>query len=314
MKAVIYDKNNTSDVFTLREIEKPVPNDDQVLVKIMAVSINAADYRSLSIGNIPKSRIFGADIAGKVEAVGGNIKLFKVGDEVFGDILGAGFGGLAEYVAVPERYLATKPAGISFADTASLPIAALTALQGLRDLGKLQAGQNVLIYGAAGGVGTFAVQLAKYFGSQVTAVCSTRNVELVKSLGVDRVIDYTKEDYTKTGERFNVILAVNGKRSMATYLQTLLPGGFLVVAGGAFSQIFDSMFFGPLLSMGSKKVSMLSAKPNRKDLELLAKLVEDGKLKPVIEKVYPLDQAPEAFHYLMQGHARGKVVINVAEA
>lgn len=313
MKAVIYDKNNKPDMFTVLEIEKPTQNDDQVLVKIMAASINAADYRSLSIGNVPKSRIFGADIAGVVEAVGKNIKLFKAGDEVFADILGAGFGGLAEYVAVPERFLASKPAGISFTDTASLPIAALTALQGLRDLGKIQAGHRVLIHGAAGGVGTFAVQLAKNFGAKVTAVCSTRNVDMVKFLGADCVIDYTKEDYAKTGERFNMIFAVNGKRPLATYLRTLLPGGRLIVAGGAFSQIFSTMFFGPLLSMGDKKVQLLSAKPNRNDLEFLAKLVEEGKLKPVIEKIYSIDEAPKAMHYLMKGHARGKVVINVAQ-
>jgi len=313
MKAIIYDKNNTPDVLTLSEFAKPVPGDDQVLVKVITVSLNAADYRSMTLGIIPKNKIFGADIAGRVESVGKSITQFKVGDAVFGDILSSGSGGLAEYVAVPERLLAIKPNAISFTDTASLPIAGITALQGLRDQGKLQTGQNVLIHGAAGGVGTFAVQLANFFGAHVTAVCSARNVELVKSLGADRVIDYSREDFARTGQRYHVILAVNGKRSMPTYIRALLPGGYLVGAGGAFSQIIAMMLIGPILSMGNKKAGILKATANANDLEFLAKLVEEGKLKPVIEKIYPLAQAPEAMHYLMQGHARGKIVISVCE-
>ena len=193
MKAIVFDKNLSPEKFVLREVEKPTPAEGQVLVKIMAASINAADYRSIRLGNIPKSGIFGADIAGKVEAVGAGVSRLKVGDEVFGDIMSAGWGGLAEYVAVPEKLLAIKPAAVSFLDAASLPIACLTALQGLRDLGGIKAGHRVLIHGAGGGVGTFAVQLAKYFGAEVTAVCGPHNVEQSKTLGADRVIDYTKE-------------------------------------------------------------------------------------------------------------------------
>lgn len=313
MKAIIYDKNKAPDVLTLREVAKPVLGDDQVLVKVIAVSLNAADYRSMSLGIIPKHKIFGADIAGRVESVGKSITHFKVGDEVFGDILSSGSGGLAAYVAVPEKLLAIKPAGISFIDTASLPIAGITALQGLRDQGKLQPGQNVLIHGAAGGVGTFAVQLAKLFGAHVTAVCSTRNVEMVTSLGADRVIDYTIEDFAKSGERYHVILAVNGNRPMANYLRSLHPGGYLVGAGGAYSQIIAMIVAGPILSLGNKKAGILKATANANDLEFLAKLVVEGKLKPVIEKIYPLEEAPQAMDYLRQGHARGKVVISVCE-
>lgn len=311
MKAIVYDKHNAPDVLTLREVAKPVPGDDQVLVKVVAVSLNAADYRSMSLGIIPKHKIFGGDIAGRVESIGKNITRFQIGDEVFGDIISSGWGGLAEYVAVTESVLARKPADISFIDTASLPIAGITALQGLRDQGNLQPGQNVLIYGAAGGVGTFAVQLAKVFSAHVTAVCSTRNVELVKSMGADRVIDYTKEDFARIGQRYHVILAVNGKRTMATYMRALHAGGYLVGAGGAFSQIIAMMLAGPILSLGNKKAGILTAKTNKEDLEFLARLVEEGKLKPVIEKIYPLEEAPQAMDYLMQGHARGKVVISI---
>ena len=313
MKAIVFDKNLSPEKFVLREVEKPTPAEGQVLVKIMAASINAADYRSIRLGNIPKSGIFGADIAGKVEAVGAGVSRLKVGDEVFGDIMSAGWGGLAEYVAVPEKLLAIKPAAVSFLDAASLPIACLTALQGLRDLGGIKAGHRVLIHGAGGGVGTFAVQLAKYFGAEVTAVCGPHNVEQSKTLGADRVIDYTKEDFRSSTQPFGLIFAVNGTYPLSDYLRKILPGGRLVVAGGALSQVFSAMLFGPLLSIGGKKTRVLVAKPNQKDLDFIISLVEQGKVKPAVEKIIDLKESGEALGYLNKGHARGKILVRIAE-
>ena len=313
MKAIVFDKTKSSEKFVLTEVEKPAPAEGQVLVKMVAASINAADYRSIRLGNIPKSGIFGADIAGRVEALGAGVTRLKVGDEVFGDIMSAGWGGLAEYVAVPERLLAIKPAAVSFLDAATLPVACLTALQGLRDLGGIQPGQKVLIHGSGGGVGTFAVQLAKYFGAEITAVCGTQNVEQSKALGADRVLDYTKEDFRSLPQSFNLIFAVNGSYPLSDYLRKILPGGRLVVAGGALSQVFSAMFFGPLLSIGSKKTRLLVAKPNQKDLDFIISLVEQGKIRPAVEKIIDLKEAGAALDYLNRGHARGKILIRIAE-
>jgi len=314
MRAIVYEKSNSPDVLVLRELEKPVPNDNEVLIKIAAVSINAADYRSMRMGTIPKRKIFGADVAGRVESVGRSIKKFKVGDEVFGDLAGNGLGGFAEYVTAPEFLLALKPASLSFIDTAAVPMAAVTALQGLRDLGKIRAGQEVLICGAGGGVGAFAVQLAKHFGAEVTAVCGPHNVEIVRSLGADRVIDYSKEDFRAGGERYDLVLAVNGSQSLSAYRGVMAPKGILVMVGGALTQILSVMLFGWLHSLGGKKMRLLAAKPSAGDLELIIKLVEDGKVKPVIDKIYPLEKTAEAIKYTSQGHARGKVVIEVVQA
>ncbi|MHC1770318.1 MAG: NAD(P)-dependent alcohol dehydrogenase [Flexilinea sp.] len=314
MKGVIYYKNGSPDMLTLREIKKPVPQDDEVLVRIYATSVNAADYRSMRMGIIPKSRIFGADIAGKIEAIGKNIQKFKVGDEVLGDISSCGFGGFAEYVAVPEKFLALKPAGVSFEDAAAVPMSAVTALQALREGGNIQPGQKVLICDASGGVGTFAVQLAKFFDAEVTAVCSEKNVELIRSLGADHVIDYSKEDFSKIGKLFNLIVAVNGNRSLSAYKRVLAPHGIFVMVGGAFSQVIRVTLFGAFMSIGNRKIHALSSKPNVKDLEFIIKLVEEGKIKPVIEKRYPLNETSEAMHYLSQGHAHGKVIIQVVQA
>ncbi|MBU1633250.1 NAD(P)-dependent alcohol dehydrogenase, partial [bacterium] len=294
-----------------RNVEKPRPNDNEVLIKILAVSANAADYRSMRMGIIPKRRIFGADIAGRVESVGENIRQFKPGDEVIGDLSDCGFGGFAEYAVAPEKALIPKPTKILFEEAAALPMAGITALQALRDKGNIQKGQKVLIVGSGGGVGTFAVQLAKYFGAVVTAVCSTKNVEQTSSLGADYVIDYTKEDFTKSNRSYDLILAVNGNRSLSAYKRILNPNGKYVMVGGALVQIFKSILFGWLMSFGSKKMRSLAAKSNQKDLEFIVKLVEDGKIKPVIERRYPLDKAADAMRYLGEGHARGKVVINV---
>ena len=311
MKAVVYNKKGLPDKLIYRDVEKPRPNDIEVLIKILAVSANAADYRSMRMGIIPKRRIFGADIAGRVETVGKNIRQFKTGDEVIGDLSNCGFGGFAEYAVAPEKALIPKPAKILFDEAAALPMAAITALQALRDKGNIQKGQKVLIVGSGGGVGTFAVQLAKYFGTVVTAVCSTKNVEQTSSLGANYVIDYTKEDFTKSSRYYDLILAVNGNRSLSAYKRILNPNGIYVMVGGALLQIFKSILVGWLMSFGSKKMRSLAAKSNQKDLEFIVKLVEDGKIKPVIDRRYSLDKAADAMRYLGEGHARGKVVINV---
>ncbi len=311
MKAILYNKSNAAAVLALREVEKPVPQDGEVLVKVHAVSLNAADYRSMSMGIIPKHKIFGADVAGVVEAVGPNTHRFKVGDAVFGDLSASSFGGLAEFVAAPEKLLALKPARVPFDQAAAVPMAALTALQGLRTIGKIQPGMKVLVYGAGGGVGTFAVQLAKHFGAQVTAVCGPHNTELVCALGADRVIDYTQEDITQSGQTFDLVLGVNGSRPLRDYQRMLAPKGVFVLVGGGLAQVLKTMILGSFMSLGSRKMRFLAAKPNANELDEIIRLVAEGKLKAVIDHTYPLEQAPAAFDYLRQGHARGKVVIQV---
>jgi NADPH:quinone reductase-like Zn-dependent oxidoreductase len=311
MKAVVYNKKGSPEKLIFCETDKPVPNDDEVLIKVHAVSLNAADYRSMKMGIIPKRKIFGADISGRIEIVGKNITQFKPGDEVMGDLASFGFGGLAEYVTAPERALITKPYQISFEEGATLPMAALTALQALRDKGNIQKGHKVLIVGSAGGVGTFAVQLAKYFEAEVTGVCSSKNAQQTLSLGANYVIDYTKENFTNSDMRYNLILAINGNYPLSAYKKVLTPNGIYVMVGGSLSQIFKSLLFGWLMSFGSKKLRSLSAKANKNDLEFLAKLLEDGKVKPVIDRRYSLDKTSEAMNYLSEGHSHGKVVIIV---
>jgi len=310
MKAVVYNKKGSPEKLIYCDVDKPVPNDNEVLVKIIAVSINAADYRSMKMGLIPKRKIFGADIAGRVESVGKNITQFKVGDEVMGDLAKYGFGGFAQYVTAPEKALIIKPAKIPFEEGTALPMAALTALQALRDKGNICKGQKVLIVGTAGGVGTYAVQLSKYFETEVTGVCGSNNALQTNSLGADYVIDYTKEDFTKSDIRYNLIIAVNGNYPIFAYKKILTPNGIYVMVGGSISQIFKSLLFGWLLSFGSKKMRTVSAKANKTDLEFLAKLTEDGKIKAVIDRRYMLDKTPDAMKYLSEGHARGKVIIN----
>ena len=288
MKAVVYNKRALQDKLKLEEVAKPVPDDDQLLIKIISVSVNAADYRSMRMGLIPKSRIFGADIAGRVETAGKNIRKFKAGDEVIGDLAGFGFGGFAEFAVAPEKALVLKPEELSFESAAALPMAGVTALQALRNKGKIQAGQKVLIVGSGGGVGTFSLQLAKYFGAEVTAVCSTKNVEQSSSLGADYTIDYSKDDFTRTRNRYDLIVAVNGNTSLLAYKKLLNPSGRYVMVGGALTQIFKSLIFGRFLSFGSRKMLSLAAKSSQKDLELIAKLAKDGKIKPVIDCRYPL--------------------------
>ncbi len=311
MKAVVYNKKSKPDKLVYTEVEKPAPGDNEILIKVVASSVNAADYRSMSLGIIPKRKIFGADIAGVVEAVGKNVTQWKPGDEVMGDLADAGFGSFAEYNVSPENMVVQKPAALSFENAAAIPLAGITAVQALRNKGNIQKGQKVLIVGSGGGVGTFAVQLAHYFGAEITAVCSTKNVEMAKQLGAHHLIDYTKDDFTKTNRRFDLILAINGNKGLLAYRRLLAPEGKFVMVGGAMAQIFKSMIFGKLLSPGKKKMTTLAAKANQTDIEFLAKLAVEGHIKPVIERSYMLDKAAEAFQYLSKGHSQGKVIILV---
>ncbi len=320
MKAIVYEKYGSPDVIQLQDVEKPAPKDDEVLIKIYAASVNAYDWHFLTAdiflirlmgGGLlkPKNTRLGADIAGRVEAVGRNIEQFQPGDEVFGDI---GHGGFAEYVCAPESKLALKPANLSFDEAAAVPMAALTALQGLRDEGKIQPGQKVLINGAAGGVGTFAVQIAKAFGAEVTAVCSTRNLEQARELGADHIIDYTQENFTQSGRQYDLIFAANGYHPLAAYKRALTPKGMYIMAGGKPAQIFEAMLLGNWLSeKNGRKLGGVAAHIDQKDLLTLKKMLEAGKIVPVIDKRYPLSETPEALRYLGAGHARGKVVITI---
>ncbi len=311
MKAVVYDKGNSPDVLMYREVEKPVPGDNEVLVKIHAAAVNAADIRSMKMGAIPKRKIFGADIAGRVEAVGKNVSKFAAGNEVLGDISACGMGGFAEYVAVSETPLVHKPAGISFETAAAVPLSAVTALQGLRDKGNIKAGQKVLIYGAGGGVGTFAVQLAKHLGAEVTAVCGEKNMQVIRALGADHVINYHDCDITMSGKRYDLILAVNGYHSLFAYRRLLAKSGVCVMVGGSMKQVIKALMFGGLLSLGSRKIRSLNAKPNAENLAFVIRLVEEGKINPVIDRKYPLAQTAEAVRYQSEGHVTGKVIIEV---
>jgi NADPH:quinone reductase-like Zn-dependent oxidoreductase len=325
MKAITYCDYGIANL-KLEEIEKPTPNDDQILVKVRAASVNPYDWhfiegtpkimRMMGVGlRKPKDTRLGVDFAGTVEAVGKNVTQFKPGDDVFG---GKG-GAFAEYVCRrAEGAVALKPANITFEQAASVNIAGITALQGLRDKGKVQPGQKVLINGASGGVGTFAVQIAKSFGADVTGVCSTRNVDLVRSLGADRVIDYTKEDFAKGTERYDVILDNVPNHSLSECRQILNPNGKYVMIGGGgpndnrwigpFGRVIHTLILSPFIN---QKMGMMMADANQNDLTILGDMMQSGKLKPVIDRTYKLDQVPDAIRYLEEGHARGKVVINV---
>jgi NADPH:quinone reductase-like Zn-dependent oxidoreductase len=321
MKAIVYTRYGSPDVLQLNEVERPVPADDEVLVKVYAASINAADLHLLRADPFPirfmsgllkpKNTILGADIAGRVEAVGSRVRAFRPGDEVFGDISASGFGGFAEYVCTREDALALKPANITFEQAAAAGMSAVTALQGLRSKGRIQAGQKVLVNGASGGVGTFAVQLAKALGADVTAVVSTRHVDKARALGADHVIDYTQEDFAQNGQRYDLILAANGNRSIADYQRALSPEGTYVMSGGSASQMYQAMLLGPMKSRGSQKMGNFLAKPDKQDLAFIQGLLEAGQLVPVIDRTYPLSQVPDAIRYLEEGHAQGKVVITM---
>ena len=285
------------------------------------MAVNAADWHLLRADPFlvrlqsglfkPKRTILGADIAGRIEAVGRDVKRFKVSDDVFGDISGSGWGGFAEYVCAREEALALKPANISFEEAAAVPMAAVTALQGLRK-GGIQPGQKVAINGASGGVGTFALQIAKALGAEVTAVCSTRNVDLARSLGADHVIDYAQEDFTKNGKQYDLILATNGYHPLADYQRALSPTGRYVMTGGANAQMMEAMLYGPLKSRnGKQQMSNLLAQPNQKDLEEVAELLAAGKVKPVVAKQYPLAETADAIRDMEAGRAQGKIVITM---
>jgi NADPH:quinone reductase-like Zn-dependent oxidoreductase len=323
MKAVVCTKYGSPDVLQLAQVEKPVPKNNEVLVEVHAASVNKFDWivtrgkpfivRLAGVGLLrPKNRIPGADVAGRIETVGRDVKQFKPGDEVFGDLAWRGLGSYAEYVCAHENALALKPANITFEEAAAVPMAALTALQGLRK-GRIQPGQRVLINGASGGVGTFALQIAKSFGAEVTAVCSTRNLDVARSIGADYVVDYTQEDFTKNGRRYDLIVGANGYQSISAYRRALSPKGIYIMTGGSGAQIFQAMLLGPLISkFGSKKMgSSGTSKSVKEDYAFLSGLLEARKIVPVIDRRYQLSQVPEALQYLGEGHARGKVVITV---
>lgn len=322
MQAIVNSTYGPPEQLQRQEIAKPTPKDNEVVVKVHTVSLNAADVHLLTAdiplvrlmsGLLkPKFQVLGAAVAGRVEAVGKDATRFRPGDAVVGDVSGAGFGGLAEYVCAPEDAFAPKPASLSFAASVTAPVAATTALQGLRDKGGLQAGQKALISGASGGVGTFAVQIAKALGAEVTAVCSTRNLDMVRALGADHVIDYTREDFTRNGQQYDLILAVNGYHPLGDYQRALTPSGRYVMVGGTGRQMFDALALGPLASRrNGHRVVALSAKANHEDLTYVLDLMAAGKITPVIDRIYPLDQAADAFRYLIQERARGKIVITV---
>ena len=319
MKAIVRTQYGPPDLLQFREVEKPVPRDNEVLIKVHAASVNPLDLFTMRGAPLihripglrtPKDKQIGVDVAGQVQSVGRNVTQFKPGDEVFGVCRGA----FAEYACATEDKLARKPANISFEAAAAVPVAAITVLQGLRDKGRIQPRQKVLIDGASGGVGTFAIQIAKSFGAEVTAVCSTRNVEKARSIGADHVIDYLQEDFTKSGQRYNLILGANAHHSIFDYRRALSQDGIYVVVGGNVARFFQAALVAPLLSrMGTKKTRFFIAKINQKDLVFLKELLEAGKVVPVIDRRYPLHETAEAIRYLEEGHARGKVVITVEQ-
>jgi NADPH:quinone reductase-like Zn-dependent oxidoreductase len=320
MTAMVRSAYGRAEVLGTRRIPRPVPGTGEVLIRLAASSLNAADLYALRgspwIVRLtsglwrPRNAVLGSDVAGTVEAVGSGVDRFRIGDEVFGE--GDG-GGYAEYVAVSADALALKPAAVPFAAAAAVPMAGLTALQGLRDAGRIRSGQRVLIHGASGGVGTFAVQIAKAFGAEVTAVCSARNVEQARAIGADTVIDYSRDDFATAGERYDLILGANGDRTLADYKRALAPQGIYVASGGTMRQIFSAMLRGPLLSErgGRTLTTMGAAKPNGADLSTLADLLSSGALVPTIDRTFALSELPQAFAYFEDGLARAKVVITV---
>ena len=324
MKAIIQNGYGSLDRLQIQEIEKPTPKDGEALVKVYASSINAGNVFAVrgtpiisrfwtGLGK-PKFLNSGSDVAGVVEAVGADVSVLKPGDAVFGDNQLNGSGTFAEYVCVPEHELALKPANITFAEAGTVPQAAMVALQGLRDVGQIQAGQKVLITGASGGNGTFAVQIAKAFGAEVTAVCSTRNLDLVRSIGADYVIDYTTEDFARGTEQYDLIIAMGGYRKLKDYELALKPGGIFVWAGGELKGLFQTMAFGPLRGRKSKKTMRnLTHKHSQGDLVYLGNLMKDEKVKPVIDSIFPLENIANAMSHYEAGHMQGKVVIIVAE-
>jgi len=323
MKAIVHTKYGPPDVLQLTEVAKPTPKDDEVLIRVHAASLNAADFETMRgtwsarFGGPlrPMYKILGSDVAGQVEAVGGNVKQFQPGDDIWGDLsFPYGFGTFAEYVCVSEHALAMKPASMTFEEAATYPQAAIIALQSLRDKGQIQPGQKVLINGAGGGMGTFAVQIAKLYGAEVTGVDSSRKLDMLRSIGADHVIDYTQEDYTKSGQRYHVILDVVAHRSVFDYRRALSPEGRFIIVGGSLGTFLQVVILGALISRsGSKKLGLNKYEPNnRDDFASLGELFEAGKVVPVVDRRYPLGEVPEALRYLEEGRALGKIVITVA--
>jgi NADPH:quinone reductase-like Zn-dependent oxidoreductase len=317
MKAILWERYGPPETLRMAEVEKPAPGPDEVLVRMLAVSVNPADWHSmrgkpafsrLTLGLLrPKRKILGVDVAGQVETVGTGVTRFKPGDEVYGNLLDHGYGAFAEFASVPEKAMSLKPATLSFEEAAAVPMAGVTALQGVRHHGELRAGQTVLVNGASGGVGSFAVQIAKSSGAEVTGVTSTRNIDLVRSLGADHVVDYTTTDFARTERRYDLILDTIGNRSVGDLRRALAEGGKAAVTG------FSSM--GKLMGVslrGGKDITQVAAHVTAEDLEFLSELIEAGKVRPQIDRRYPFAEIPDAIGYLEQGHARGKVVVGMA--
>ena len=320
MKAVVYTKYGPPEVLQHKEVAKPTPRDNEVLIKVQAVSVNRSDWETLRgkplyarIGGLlkPRHQILGSDIAGRVEMAGRNIRRFRPGDEVFGDILPR-LGGFAEYVCARESALTLKPASMTFEEVAAIPQAAVIALQGIRDKGQVQPGQKVLINGAGGGAGTFAVQLAKLYGAEVTGVDNTGKLDFMRSLGADHVIDYTREDFTENGKQYDLILDVVAHRSVFAYKRALRSNGSYFLAGGSVATIFQILLLGAWIrGTTGKKIRILAVRPNLKDLVYITELYEAGKVVPVIDRRYTLSEVAEAIRYLGEGRAKGKVVVTV---
>jgi NADPH:quinone reductase-like Zn-dependent oxidoreductase len=320
LKAIVYTKYGPPEVLQLKEVAKPTPRDDEVLIKVQAVSVNRSDWEGLRgkplyarIGGLlkPRHQILGSDVAGRVEMAGRNVRRFRPGDEVFGDVLGR-LGGFAEYVCARESALALKPASMTFEEAAAIPQSAVIALQGIRDKGQVQPGQKVLVNGAGGGAGTFAVQLAKLYGAEVTGVDNAGKLDFMRSLGADHVIDYTREDFTKNGKQYDLILDVVANRSVFACKRALGSNGSYFLAGGSVATIFQILLLGPWIrATTGKKIRVLAVKPNLKDLVYIAELCEAGKVVPVIDRRFPLSEVSEAIRYLGEGRTKGKVVITV---
>jgi NADPH:quinone reductase-like Zn-dependent oxidoreductase len=325
MKAIAYDRYGSADVLEVKDVPKPAVESDRVLVRVRAASANPYDWhfmrgipyvaRLMATGvRKPKHSLLGTDLAGEVEAVGDAVTRFRPGDEVFGFV---GSGGFAEYASAPEKLLALKPANLSFEQAATVPLAGVTALQGLRDAGAITSGQKVLIIGASGGVGTFAVQIAKWYGVEVTGVCSTKNLEMVRSIGADRVIDYTEEDFTRNGQQYDLIFQLAGTTSPSACRRALTPKGTLVLSSGdspgrfigPVGRIFKAVLLSPFVG---QTLRPFVAKSSSDDLQFLRELIDAGRVTPVIDRTYPLDESADAIRYLETGHARGKVVISVS--
>jgi NADPH:quinone reductase-like Zn-dependent oxidoreductase len=324
VKAVVYTEYGPPEVMRVEDVEKPIPTDDEVLIRLEAVSLNRSDWENLigsplytRIGALRKPRhpILGSDIAGRVEQVGGNVKDLKPGDAVFGDIMWQHMSGFAEYVCARPRWLARVPPGMTFAEAAAMPQSAVIALQGIRDKGRVQPGQQVLINGAGGGGGAFAIQLAKSYGAVVTGVDNAGKFDFMRAMGADHVLDYTQQDYTRTGKQYDFVLDLIAHRSVFAYRRALKPAGRLYVVGGSVATFFQILILGPLIRrMSGRDIRVLAVRTNLKDMRYMAELYASGKLRPVIDRYFPLSKVPDALRYLGEGHAKGKVIITMDSA